>query len=119
VKYNYHTGSWQHLAVFQSSTPETVLKRSIGKTGNHTAYYWTQVSIHHQILNCFGLLTEKGIELRLGYDKNNRTLSVWSLNVLLKPGFELSKNKWGLTSAYSSSLSLHTGDSASLTAAGG
>jgi hypothetical protein len=35
------------------------------------------------------------------------------------PGFELSKNKWGLTSAYSVSLSLHTGDSASLTTAGG
>jgi hypothetical protein len=34
------------------------------------------------------------------------------------PGFELSKNKWGLTSAYSLSLSLHTGDSASLTTAG-
>jgi hypothetical protein len=39
----------------------------------------------------------------------------------LHPGFELSKNKWGwgLTSAYSLSLSLHTGDSASLTTAGG
>jgi hypothetical protein len=36
------------------------------------------------------------------------------------PGFELSKNKWGgLTSAYSLSLPLHTGDSASLTTAGG
>jgi hypothetical protein len=33
-------------------------------------------------------------------------------------GFELSKNKWGLTSAYSLSLSLHTGDIASLTTAG-
>jgi hypothetical protein len=31
-------------------------------------------------------------------------------------GFELSKNKWGLTSAYS--LSLHTGDSVSLATAG-
>jgi hypothetical protein len=37
--------------------------------------------------------------------------SVW-------PGFESSKNKWGLTSAYSLSLSLRTGDSASLTTAG-
>jgi hypothetical protein len=31
----------------------------------------------------------------------------------------MSKNKWGLTFAYSLSLSLHTGDSASLTTAGG
>jgi hypothetical protein len=37
---------------------------------------------------------------------------------MLKSGFELSKNKWGLTSAYSFSLSLHTGDLASLTTAG-
>jgi hypothetical protein len=35
---------------------------------------------------------------------------------VLTSGFELSKNKGGLTSAYS--LSLHTGDSASLTTAG-
>jgi hypothetical protein len=33
-------------------------------------------------------------------------------------GFELSKNKWGLTSAYSLSLSLHTGNSALIRTAG-
>jgi hypothetical protein len=45
---------------------------------------------------------------------------------LVNSVFELSKNKWGLTisghaaaSAYSLSFSLHTGDSASLTTAGG
>jgi hypothetical protein len=39
----------------------------------------------------------------------------------LHPVFKLTKNKWGLTisrHAYSLSLSLHTGDSASLTTAG-
>jgi hypothetical protein len=35
------------------------------------------------------------------------------------PGFELSKKSGGLTSAYSLSLSLDTGNSASLTTAGG
>jgi hypothetical protein len=53
------------------------------------------------------------------YIQGRREVLCWSCKFPhLVPGFELSKNKWGLTSAYSLSLSLHTGDSASLTTAG-